>query len=522
MGVFEDLHRDRITGSLAMFDRMIFKGRLTGLYKENGAKCFLWTQGVALKDFTPYAKSTTAKIADTVRGLAEAAGRPVISFDHVKTRHYAQRKDELAKKIAAEDGITEGIICVISAVETCMSFQVRKSFKTRSIQMYRRERKCLHHYLYLMDPEFGFMHVRIQGWIPYDCQIYINGREWLARRLDEAGIDYVRWDNALLRVEDLDAAAKLCERFAHKAWPRVLNAFARRVNPMMPVVRAASYGGYYWVLDQAEIATDVMFASRPKLLDIWPDLVHHAALNLGAEDVLRFLGRKLHPSLAAEVVTDTKRRPEGWRVRHRMGPNWVKTYDKASVLRVETVINNPREFKILRVVTDADGTRSRRWCPMRKGVSDLWRCYQVGMAANQRYLKALAAAPMKGEGVAALDALCRPRNNRGRRVARFNPLSTTDLALFKAAMVGQHNIVGFRNADLTARLYRRPPADPAEAHRRCERVSRLIVKLRGHGLIAKVPRARLYRVTAYGQRVMTAAVAIHDEQYPVHYLAPAA
>jgi hypothetical protein len=250
--------------------------------------------------------------------------------------------------------------------------------------------------------------------------------------------------------------------------------------------------------------------------------VRHAALNMGAEDVLGFLGRKLHPSLAAEVVTDTKRRPEGWRVRHRMGPNWVKMYDKASVLRVETVINNPREFKILRVVADADGGRSRRWCPMRKGVSDLWRCYQVGIASNQRYLKAISAAPMKGEGVAALDALCRPQTRRGRRVARFSPLNPADLALFRAAMVGQHNIVGFRNADLTARLYRRPPADQAEAHRRCERVSRLIVKLRGHGLIAKVPRARLYRVTAYGQRVMTAAVAIHDDRYPTHYLAPAA
>ena len=33
---------------------------------------------------------------------------------------------------------------------------------------------------------------------------------------------------------------------------------------------------------------------------------------------------------------------------------------------------------------------------MRKGVSDLWRNYQVGIAANHRYLNALAAAPLKG------------------------------------------------------------------------------------------------------------------------------
>ena len=35
MGAFEDLHGDRVIGSLAMFDRMIFKGRLTALYKQN-------------------------------------------------------------------------------------------------------------------------------------------------------------------------------------------------------------------------------------------------------------------------------------------------------------------------------------------------------------------------------------------------------------------------------------------------------------------------------------------------------
>ncbi len=521
MGAFEDLHRQRVTGSLAMFDRMIFKGHLTQLYKQNGARCFLWSQGVALKDFTAYAKETTERIANNARKLVTDAGRPVISFDHVKTRNRTQHKDELAKEIAERDGVSEGIVCLISAVEPCMSFQVRKSHKTRTIDISRRERKCLHHYLYLIDPEFGFMHVRIQGWIPYECQIYINGREWLARALDKAGIGYVRYENSLLAIDDIEAASALCERFAHRAWPRVLNAFARLLNPILPAIRAANYGGYYWVLDQAEIATDIMFDTRLKLLEIWPDLVRHAALNMSSEDVLGFLGRKLHPSLKAQVVTDTKRRPEGWRVRHRMGGNWVKVYDKASVLRVETTINNPREFRVLRVFTDAQGRRERRWCEMRKGVCDLWRNFQVGVASNHRYLDALAAAPMKGEGVAALDALCRPRTKHGRTYARFSPLSPADLALFRAAMAGEHAIRGFRNTDITTRLYRRPPVDRDEARRRCERVSRLIVKLRGHGLVAKIPRARRYRVTRYGQRVMTAAISLHDHDYPLKYMTAA-
>ena len=93
----------------------------------------------------------------------------------------------------------------------------------------------------------------------------------------------MRYENSLLAIDDLDRAAKLCERFAHRAWPRVLNAFARRLNPLMASITRAGFGGYYWVLDQAEIATDVMFKSRSELLAVWPDLVRHAALNMSAE-----------------------------------------------------------------------------------------------------------------------------------------------------------------------------------------------------------------------------------------------
>jgi hypothetical protein len=111
----------------------------------------------------------------------------------------------------------------------------------------------------------------------------------------------------------------------------------------------------------------------------------------------------------------------------------------------------------------------------------------------------------------------RSRTTRGHRYARFSPLNPDDLALFRAALAGEHTIRGFRNADITKRLYRRPPTDRDQAHRRCQRVSRLIVKLRGHGLVAKIPRARRYRVTRYGHRVMTAAIALHDDRFADHY-----
>ena len=520
MGSFEELHADRIVGTLTMFDRMIFRGHLTRLFPPGAISAMLWQLGFPLTEFTRYAMTATEQLTATAKRLAADAGRPYIYSERSRRRDGDPTKEEFARAIADRDGITEGVVCVVSVVEPCWSFQVRPDRRTHRLEAIRRQRKCVHHYVYLIDPEFGFMHVRIQAWIPYQVQIYINGREWLARQLDAAGVGYRRYDNALLHVDDLEIAARLCDKFAHRSWPAVLNAFARRVNPLLAMIGQAGFGGYYWVLDQAEIATDVLFQNRPALLEVWPDLVRHASTNLSSADVLRFLGRKLHPALKAEVLTEARRRPEGWRIKHRLARNWIKAYDKASVLRVETIINNPREFRVLRVLDTPEG-RQRRWCEMRKGVANTWRYFQVGTAANRRYLDALATATPNGEGIAALDALCRPRTNHGRHAARFNPLSRHDLTLFRAVLAGEHTITGFRNHHLAARLYPRPPDNLQEAHRRCQRVSRLIVKLRTHGLIAKVPRARLYRVTPYGYRVLNAAIAVHDHQFPSAYLANA-
>jgi hypothetical protein len=98
VGAFGDLHRDRIAGSLAMFDRMIFKGHLSRLYKQDGSGCFVWSQGVRLKGFTAYAKATTERIANNARKLVADAGRLVISFDHVKTRNRIQHNDDLPSR----------------------------------------------------------------------------------------------------------------------------------------------------------------------------------------------------------------------------------------------------------------------------------------------------------------------------------------------------------------------------------------------------------------------------------------
>jgi hypothetical protein len=508
---FLAVHQEAIVGTLTQFDRVIFKGHLSRFYIGDTFRIFLAKQGVMLKDFGPYVAKTTEELKVAVKGIAEEAHRPYIYLDSAITKAKGQSKEEFASSMATKDGVTEGLICVLATLEACRSFGVRKNPQTHQLEVTGERRKCLHFYFYYLDAEFGLMHVRLQSWFPFSIQVYINGREWLGRQLELQGIGAQRYENCFLRIGDLAAAQGLCERFAHREWPRVLDAFAHRLNPKLSLIEGLGFGSYYWVIDQCEVATDIMFKDRDSLARLMPDLQNEAMVAFSCEDVMRFLGRKLYPNFRGEVRADLKKRPEGRRIKHYMAGNWIKMYDKFSVLRVETTLNNPREFKVLKQTDD-----SWRWLPMGKGVANIWRFYQVTSQANSRYIDALASLKTKGEAVRELDDLCRSHIKDGKRYAKFNPIAAPDCRLFAAALVGGHIINGFRNHDLVARLYEHEPPtnDPQEQKRRCARASRLIAKLRGHGLLAKVKDSRLYRVTQRGYQLMSAAVSFRLQSFP--------
>jgi hypothetical protein len=129
---------------------------------------------------------------------------------------------------------------------------------------------------------------------------------------------------------------------------------------------------YYWVIDQAKLATDLIFISREALAGLYPSLLDHAAVNFSAKDTLSFLGRRFHPRFDREVLTSCQKGQ--WpraRVKHRMKNNWLKMYDKFGlILQIETVINDPRGFRMRRLWTCA-GRPRMVWCPMNKGVINL-------------------------------------------------------------------------------------------------------------------------------------------------------
>ena len=270
-----------------------------------------------------------------------------------------------------QDGIKQGLVCVLSCVEPCQTYELRKNHNTKHLELRPARRKCLFLYFYFVDREFGLMHVRLQTWLPMTIQMCLNGREYLARRLDKAGIGYKKEGNCFTHIDDLRKAQQMMDDLEQRNWPHFLSALARRFNPWLSRNSELEFPSYYWTIRESEYATDVMFIDEASLNAIYPELVNHTVQHFSCRDVMRFMGRRFHRGFDGEVKSDVKHRVEGVRMKHWVDENSIKMYDKqGSVLRIETTINNPKRFNVRRKAT-RNGELVIAWFRMRKSVADI-------------------------------------------------------------------------------------------------------------------------------------------------------
>jgi len=493
--------RPLITSVLCGFDRLVFRGHLLRLIRPGGMFLFLEDAGVRLLDFKDFVLATTERVKNASLAEALALDRPVRFLQSPE-----ESKEDRARQLLTEHYVDEGLICVLTALEPCMTFEYHRSRDTNERGLRLRPGKCLHLYKYFVHPRFGFMNARLQTWFPFDIQICLNGREWLAQQLVQKGSDYKRLDNCFTWLADPELAQRLMQEQLTTDWLQALTEIARWLNPLHDEIFAPSPMDYYWSAYQTEWATDVMFQDPKSLATIYPALVRHAMHHFQSPDVMRFLGRKAHGNFTGELTTSFKNRAEGVRVKHWLRGNSVKMYDKAAnILRVETTIAQTHDFKVLRPSND-DPNGKLTWRPLRKGVADLHRRAQLSQRSNERYLDALAAVDDTSPCSHLFDTVARPVVDAGRRFRAVRIGDPDDLALLKAISRGEFVTAGFRNRDLRHLLYPKSSIAPTTDQRRLSaKVSRKLRLLRAHGLIKKVPHTHRYLLTNRG-RLLTAAL----------------
>lgn len=498
---FMEKFRDRASVVLNGFDRIVFRGILRGLMHPDGMRRHLSRKDVPRRLFGAHVEQTTRALREASLADARRLDRPVIYLHSSQTR-----KEAVVKEVLRENPVDTGLICVLSCVEPCMTFEMYRNRDEKKLQLVYRRRKCLHLYHYFNDPLFGLMHARIQTWYPFPVQVCMNGREFLARRLDDEGLKYTRHENSFLTLEDPRRAQNLMDGFLGLDWPQELGLVAARVNPAHNQLLGNLR--YYWFAHQTEWATDVCFDRPQDLQAIYPQLVWGGITTFTTRDVMRFLGKQLQRPFQGEAVSHFIQRPEGLRIKHAVNANSIKMYDKGGkILRVETTINNPHEIKTLRPKEGGcpEDIAAR---PMRKGIADLARRAHVSQRANERYLDALSHLNTDKPLAKLLQAITRRITRRGVTFRGLRPWSSGDLPLFEAINRPEYLLSGFRNVDLAVSLFANDRLCAQSSRAASARVSYRLKLLRAHGLIAKIPGTRRYRITRKGSQICTAILLV--------------
>lgn len=481
-----DRYQKKIAGVLSCWDRVVIQGTLPGLCYADGMTAYLNAAHIKIFDYPQFAAPLRDRIRDNAERLAAENDLEIVFVRKAKTR-----KEAMVKEVLDTRGDHPGLVCILSAMEACPSYRPWYDKKQQRAHLKPSAGKCLHYYFYFIDKQFGLCYLRVPTWCPFRLQFYFNGHNWLAARLDRAGIGYRLLDNAFVQIDDWKAAQKLVDALSVKVLHRALDRFAQQYCPVVEELGIV----YHWSLMQAEYATDVAFLRQRDLAPLYEAIIRTAVVTVKPDHVATFLGRKLHGNYLDELGNDFSTRIEGTRIRHKMGPASIKMYDKFSiVLRIETTTNKVDFFKHYRKVEQRDGTTVHKLAPLRKYIYSLKDLAEIMHAANNRYLDFISSLDNPSDGNKHLTKVTEPKVNNNRSYKGFNFFSAQDQRLFEVIVRGEYTIYGLRNCDLRQHL---PGYSPGK-------VSRLLKRLRIHGLIKRIGRTYKYYVTALGRRVVLA------------------
>jgi len=482
---------EKINGVLQTFDRMMINGYILQLCNYRQFQYYLIEKKVLLKDFNEFAVEQTKLMCEHIENY--------ISDQDVKLRYLPSGKidkGELANEAYNEAPAKTGLIAAYSAVEICNTMTVKANAE-KKLEIVSKGTKCKHYYLYHNDAEFGRMFIKIQTWFPYNVQIYINGREYLSKILDKNDIKYEMYNNSFSYIEYFAKAQELADGILNKKISDSFDGMIRKVNNLLPGIENIFNHGYYWCIDQCEFATDINFKSREDLSRIYKPLVENAYFTFSSTDIYSFFGRnlnKIHTFTKGEIVSDLRHRYQGYRIKFKINSNQIKMYDKGNNLRIEVTINNPKDFKIFKsTVTDPE---NKKWVPMGKSIANLYRYVEISRSITDRYLNALPEADTNKVPLKELESISSPKEVNGRKFSAFNLLNFYTLLLFGAISSGDFLINGFSNKQLRQKIFP-DNSDPKIINK----TSRLLAKLRAHGIIKKVRKNNRYFLTHFGRRI---------------------
>jgi hypothetical protein len=238
---------------------------------------------------------------------------------------------------------------------------------------------------------------------------------------------------------------------------------------------------------------------------LFEELARQALLVVKADDVARFLGKRLASAQDQQVNSHLGRRYAGLRLKHSLGPASVKLYNRpGGILRLEITAYDVSFFRHYRQVVHQDGSKENKLAGMKKSIyslRDLAGLMQAGLKRYSQWLGSLVEHSAPRREVSKLGL---PRyDGQGRSYRGFNPLVEAEARILETVLRGEYDLGG-----LTARRLHWQFPEMSRG-----RVTRLLKRLRLHGLLRKIGHSYRYYITRLGQRVLMSVLHLKEQLF---------
>lgn len=465
--------------SYSSFDRIVFRGYLPGLFVEGSVIKLLRNLG-----FTNHTngvlKSLTDQLNSHIKKTADQMQVPIHWWGTTEKSKYNSKQDYVKELYASElkkKQKTDKVICIIKATESTRTF-ANKTVKTKSgddhLKMYSCNKFVSQYYIYIHDKELGLCYLKISSYIPFVCEFYMNGHNYIKQQFDIRGLDYKMKDNSFVKVSEVDTLKELVETFQPSIalnridyWMDLFFRFDKGTRSTRSKLLT-----HQWFTYQTEISSNIIFKSEKFATSFFQRLLqkHHT---IGIPDRLTEIFG-LSKAVNNSKSTQNKYHIQAC-IKHWLEKNSIKCYNKSGcLLRVETTINNP----------ELPGLK------LKKQASHLQAYYWYGLKCNSRYFDILADIDIQTIGTEVYQKYQKAIvTEKGVRVAAPDLRNETQMELFRNLLNDKNVVYGFKNKQIRSQMKGNP---------KTAKIAYELRKLRERGAIKKSKGSNNYLLTQEG------------------------
>ncbi len=471
--------REHVTLEVEGIDRMYLNVYVPRLQTDVGiASFFRFHRGHTFASSVLMEPISRAFVG-AIEEFAEGGGIPLISFEK------GVRKEDVAAEYRCDFAGEEGVFLIGKAQEKARVFRTQKRRDPKTGQNYpwivSSTAMVNQYYFYCLDRDFGPFFLKFCSYFPYNAKLCLNGHEYAKQQMRRQGIDFEPLDNGVLSCAEPRRLQRICVGLSAEKIDRLARKWFRLLpHPFTGRDRQAGYR-YDLSILQAEFSlTQVL--DRPVQGRVFFEEVIRENLDLGRPDQVQLIfsrrvNRRTPGTFRTRVIT------EG--VIPSLHVNYKSSrikqyYKEGHALRVETTINNARDFAI--------GKRLHNLPALR----------EVGFQANRRLLDVQRISHDCALGEDAFQQVVQPVTVAGQRAPALRFDDPRVQALLSVIVLFALLPQGFANKDLREPLAHLLGITPAKLTQ--GRMTYDLRRLRLHGLIERIPHSHRYRLTEPGLR----------------------